>query len=429
MFTSYEEARKWLHSRLSFGVKPGLERMKIMMEKLGHPERTVRYIHVAGTNGKGSTIAFLKEILQEAGFKVGTFTSPYIETFNERISMNGNPITDEEFIQLANKLKPIVEEVEKTDFGAPTEFEVITAMAFYYFGRINIPDIVLLETGLGGMYDSTNIISPLLSIITNIGHDHEEILGTTLKEIAAQKAGIIKNGVPVVSAVEQPEALQVIEEVSKQKKAKHYLLSREFSMKNDGCLSIQTPFKTYNELSISMKGPHQEKNAALAIMAADYLKVYYSFIIEEDDIQSGVKKAFWKGRFEELSTSPTIIIDGAHNPEGVKVLKETVQAYYPEKNIVVLFSVLQDKKVKEMIQELSSFASKIIFTSFSFPRALRAKELFDKAEFQNKQYEENWQQALPKAISTLHDDELLLITGSLYFISDVRKYILECIIK
>lgn len=425
MFTSYEEARNWLHSRLKFGVKPGLERMHFMMEKLGHPERTARYIHIAGTNGKGSTIIFLKEILLEAGYKVGTFTSPYIETFNERISINGCPITDDEFLQLANIIKPVVEEVEKTELGAPTEFEIITAMAFYYFGKINIPDIVLLETGLGGMYDSTNIISPLISIITNIGHDHMGILGETFEQITTQKAGIIKNGVPIISAVEQEAAQEIIEQIAESKKAKHYLLGRDFYKEKDKQITVQTPLKKYSGLSITMKGPHQEKNASLAVMALDYLKVFYSFIIDEENIVSGLKKAHWPGRFEELSQNPSIIIDGAHNVEGIKALKETVQTYYPNQKIYILFSALSDKNVQEMVEELSTIASDITFTSFSFERALSAKELYDLIQFKNKHHEEDWKKAFHRIKDQLGEEDVLLITGSLYFISEVRNYILN----
>jgi len=425
MFTSYDEARSWLHSRLKFGVKPGLERMLYMMEKLGHPERIPKYIHVAGTNGKGSTIIFLKEVLQDAEYKVGTFTSPYIETFNERISMDGTPISDEEFIHLANAIKPVVEEVEKTELGAPTEFEIITAMAFYYFGKINIPDIVLLETGLGGLFDSTNIISPLISIITNIGHDHMGILGETIEEITAQKAGIIKSGVPVISAVEQESAQQVIEDVAKSKKAKHYLLGRDFYKQKDNQLIVKTPFKRYNDLFISMKGPHQEKNATLAVMALDYLKVYYSFMIEEENIISGLKKAHWPGRFEELSQKPSIIIDGAHNIEGIKALRETIEVHYPNKKTFILFSALRDKSVQEMIDELSTFAFEMTFTTFDFNRALSAKEMYNIAQIKNKHYKEDWKEAFHQIKEQLGEEDVFLITGSLYFISEVRKYILE----
>lgn len=192
MFHTYNEALNWIHSRLRLGIKPGLKRMEWMMEKLNHPERRLRTVHIGGTNGKGSTVTFLRSILQEAGYSVGTFTSPYFEQFNERISVNGTPVTDQEITELANVIFPLAEELEKTELGGPTEFEVITAMSIYYFSKINPVDIVIFEVGLGGRFDSTNIIYPLLSIITSIGLDHTNILGHSISEIAFEKAGIIK---------------------------------------------------------------------------------------------------------------------------------------------------------------------------------------------------------------------------------------------
>lgn len=423
MFQTYEEALKWIHSRLTFGIKPGLQRMEWMMEKLDHPERRCRFIHVAGTNGKGSTIAFMQEVLKAAEYKVGAFTSPYLESFNERITIDGNPISEEEILQLSNVIKPVVDELEKTELGAPTEFEVITAMMFYYFGKINVPDVVLLETGLGGKWDSTNIANPILSVITMIGHDHLNILGSTIEEIAEQKAGIIKNGVPVITAVEQKEALDVIERVAKEKKAKHYWLTRDFHAGDFDEFFVQTPFKRYNSLSLQMKGNHQAINAALSVMTLDYLRVYYSFIIEEEHIQEGLKRTFWKGRFEEVKEKPRVILDGAHNPEGMAALKETVQKFYPDKKIIMLFSCVKDKQYKEMIEQAAQIANRIIFTTFHFPKAADAKELYEACDMKDKEYEDNWELAYEKIINTMDDETVLIITGSLYFIGEVRKHI------
>lgn len=426
MFTSFEQAEQWLQSRLKFGIKPGLERMNVMMEKLGYPHRRPKYVHVAGTNGKGSTIAFLKEILGEAGYMVGTYTSPSLETIHERISINGSPITDEEFIHLVNTLKPVVEEVEQSAYGAPTEFEVMTAMMFYYFGRVNVPDIVLLETGLGGTYDSTNIISPLVSIITSIGHDHMEILGETLSDIAHQKAGIIKNGVPVITGVKEEEALSVIRKVANEKKAKVYCFGHEFLFQeSEESLSIRTPFRHYENVNLGLKGIHQRSNASLAVMACNYLAVYYSFIIESEHILNGLARASWKGRFEQVSEDPTIVLDGAHNVEGMQALKETVVTSFPKKKVKVVFACLKDKSVSKMLDILTSFADEIMFTSFANGRARSAKELYREAQFSQKEYEENWIQAIDKVKESLTKDDVLVVTGSLYFIAEVRKYVLS----
>ncbi len=428
MIRTYDEAVEWIHGRLSFGIKPGLKRMEWMMERLGYPHRRIKAIHVAGTNGKGSTVCYLRHILQEAGYSIGTFTSPYVQQFNERISVNGTPIRDEEIVELVNVIKPLVEEVEQTELGAPTEFEVITAMMFYYFGKMNIQDMVIIETGLGGRFDSTNVIYPLLSIITNISYDHMNILGDTLEKIAYEKAGIIKSGVPVMTAIEQSEALQVITEKASALKAKAYVLGNDFIVTNHTAtetgerFSIETPFTSYNDVAITMFGAHQVKNAALAIMAADYLRTYYSFIIEEEHIRAGVEKAKWIGRFEKIADKPTIIIDGAHNEAGIHSLIETVQTHYPDKDVHVLFAALSDKPVDKMVQPLANIAKTITFTSFDFPRAATSEQLAALCEHPNKVCEDNWKQWLKDKQATYENTDLFLVTGSLYFISEVRKF-------
>jgi dihydrofolate synthase / folylpolyglutamate synthase len=426
MIRTYEEAVEWIHGRLSFGIKPGLERMKWLMERLDYPERRIKAIHIAGTNGKGSTLCYLRSILQEAGYSVGTFTSPYVEQFNERISVNGKPISDEEIVELVNVIKPLVEEVEQTDLGAPTEFEVITAMAIYYFGKVNIQDVVIFETGLGGRFDSTNVIYPLISVITNVGFDHTNILGDTLTEIASEKAGIIKAGIPVITGVEQEEALEVIFEKANSVKAKAYVLGKDFEVKdyeateNGERFSVDTLFSKYRDLTISMLGFHQVKNAALAVMAVDYLRVYYSFIIEEEALRSGLEKAKWIGRFEKVSDNPTIVLDGAHNEEGINSLVETVKTHYPDKKIHVIFSALSDKPLEKMIQPLADIAETITFTSFDFPRAAKAEEMYKMCEHEKKAFNEDWKQVVSEKKKKIANEDVLLITGSLYFISEVR---------
>jgi len=429
MIHTYADAVQWIHSRLPFGIKPGLERMEWLMERLGYPQRRIKAIHIAGTNGKGSTVTYLRSILQEAGYSVGTFTSPYILQFNERISVNGVPISDAEIVELVNVIKPLVEEVEQTELGAPTEFEVITAMAFYYFGKVNIQDIVIFETGLGGRFDSTNVIYPLISVITNVGFDHTHILGDTVEKIAFEKAGIIKAGVPVITAVEQEEALQVIYDKANAEKAKAYVLGSDFVIKDYQSMgggenfSVDTLFAKYRDLSITMFGFHQVKNAALAIMTADYLRMYYSFIIEEEKLRSGLKSASWVGRFEKISDNPTIIIDGAHNPEGAVSLAETLKTHYSGRNIHVVFSCLKDKDVHNMLRTIEKIATTVTFTSFAFPRAYSAEELWAMSEHRNKIYSEDWKVAVEKATEGAEKDNgIVVVTGSLYFISELRKY-------
>ena len=300
------------------------------MEKLANPERELKAVHIGGTNGKGSTVTFLRSILQASGyFTVGTFTSPYIEQFNERISVNGKPIDDAELLQLANVIRPLADELDGTELGGPTEFEVITAMAFYYFGKMNPVDIVVFEVGLGGRFDSTNIILPLISIITNIGFDHS-FFRTTLKEIASAKAGIIKKGISTLSAVNQPEAKEVILNRSNELNAPSYFLYEDFTMADHVSIPNGERFTwiskdcSLQDLVISMYGKHQTENAALAIMATFLLRKEHGFHVNEQHIRKGLEKAYWPGRFEIVTHNPMLILDGAHNEEGIAALTADV---------------------------------------------------------------------------------------------------------
>ncbi|WP_273128827.1 bifunctional folylpolyglutamate synthase/dihydrofolate synthase [Bacillus weihaiensis] len=432
MFKRYDEAISWIHGRLKFGVKPGLQRMEELLKQLGSPEKKLRIIHVAGTNGKGSTISYMQHMLCEAGYKVGTFTSPYIETFNERISMNGLPISDDAMLQLVNEVKPYVEKMGRTELGDPTEFEIITIMMFLYFGKYDQPDYLLLETGLGGRLDSTNVVSPLLSVITNVGFDHMNILGNTLAEISAEKAGIIKANVPLITAVEDFEALKVIEKVAAQNNAPIWRLGQElktFNISRDlhgESFTLQTPYSTFKKIHIQMKGKHQVKNAAIATAAIDYLVPAGLVSMDKEAILKGLKKTIWKGRFEQIKRNPNVIIDGAHNNQGIESLVQTIKGYYPNRKVHLLFSALKDKEYKSMIDRLSSIATSIHFTTFDFPRAETAQNLMDACEHKDKSFFESWEEALMKMMNSYTSEEdVIIITGSLYFISVVREYLLQ----
>lgn len=435
MIQTYEEALEWIHARLRLGIKPGLKRMEWMLERLDHPERRLKTIHVGGTNGKGSTVTYMRSILQAAGYKIGTFTSPYFEQFNERISVNGEAIADNELIELTNIIKPLALELEQTELGGPTEFEVITAMAIYYFAKHNPVDLVIFEVGLGGRFDSTNVIYPLLSIITNIGLDHTAILGDTYEQIAFEKAGILKNGVPIITGTKQPEALQVIEKVAKEKKAKLYRLTQEFmitdhtSLKQGEAFSFQSLFAGLTNVELSMIGAHQIENASLALMAIQLLTNYYSFIIEEQHIRVGLRQAYWPGRFEVLAEDPYVIIDGAHNEEGIMSLVRELKSRFHHKKIKTVFAALSDKKLDHMIEKLDHVSDQITFVSFDFPRAAKAEELYHISQSVHKQTSDNWLELLNQEIPNLKSDEVLLITGSLYFLSMVKPKIKMLILR
>ncbi|MFJ9291449.1 bifunctional folylpolyglutamate synthase/dihydrofolate synthase [Bacillus halotolerans] len=430
MFTAYEEARSWIHSRLKFGVKPGLDRMKQLMARLDHPEKEIRALHVAGTNGKGSTVAFIRSMLQEAGYTVGTFTSPYIITFNERISVNGTPITDEEWVTLVNQVKPIVEELDQTEHGQPTEFEIMTACAFLYFAAYHQVDFVIFETGLGGRYDSTNVVEPLLTVITSIGHDHMNILGNTIEEIAGEKAGIIKEGIPIVTAVTQPEALQVIRHEAERKSAPFQSLYDTSRIYNEKALpageqfSLKTGETCYEDMRTSLIGTHQRQNAALSILAAEWLNRENIAEISDDALRSGLVKAAWPGRLELVQEHPPVYLDGAHNEEGIYKLTETMKQRFPDSDICVVFSALKDKPYHDMIKKLETIAHSIHFASFDFPRASLAKDLYDASEISSKSWNEDPEHVIKLIESKKGSNDIVLITGSLYFISDIRKRML-----
>ncbi|MBV5112229.1 bifunctional folylpolyglutamate synthase/dihydrofolate synthase [Bacillus altitudinis] len=432
LFTTYHEAIEWIHSRLAFGVKPGLERMKWLMDRLDHPEQKIKAVHVAGTNGKGSTIAFTRSILQSAGYSVGTFTSPFILTFNERISVNGEPILDEDWLSLVNEIKPLVDELDDTELGAATEFEIITACAFAYFAHVHQVDFVLLETGLGGRLDSTNVAAPILTAITSIGHDHMAILGDTLDQIAAEKAGIIKTGIPMITAVHQADALAVIQHKAEEKNAPFISLHDTCTLKDQQPtetgerFTFTTPKREYSQLETGLIGTHQMQNASLAVLMIEWLEQEGYIHVLDEQVYEGIRQAVWAGRFEKIQDEPLVYLDGAHNEEGMDRLIETVQAHFSSKQVHVCFSALKDKPYKQMIEKLERISSSIHFVSFDFPRAESAEKLYVCSHLEAKSFDED-PRAVLEFIQKKRDDPaaMILVTGSLYFISDVRSRILQ----
>ncbi|PEJ56594.1 bifunctional folylpolyglutamate synthase/dihydrofolate synthase [Bacillus sp. AFS002410] len=430
MVSTYEEALKWMHNRTKFGIVPGLQRMEEMLVRLANPHLNVKAIHVAGTNGKGSTITFLQSILLDAGYTVGAFTSPYILDYREQIMFCGEMISEDEFIHLVNCMIPVVEEVEQLPCGAPTEFEIITTMAFYFFGKVKENDIFIVEAGLGGLEDCTNVVTPLISIITSIGHDHQQILGETLEEITKHKAGIIKKGIPIVTAELKEEALNIIRDKAKTSEADYFEYGKHFftsSMKDQ-----QTEQFCYEgfgnaieNIELSMLGQHQIRNASCAITAIQLLQKHYGMRISEPTIKHGLKIAQKAGRLEKIVSSPVIYIDGAHNVEGIKSLVETMNVHFKDKEIKILFSALKDKNVEEMAKELREMTNNIVMTTFDFPRAMNRDELISNANSLNINYECNLQTAIDENVKNTRENEILLITGSLYFISVVRSYLIK----
>lgn len=432
MFTTYEEALEWIHSRKGMGVKPGIKRMEWLMEKMGHPERQFCSIHVAGTNGKGSTVAYLTSLFREAGYTTGSFTSPHIMRFNERISHNGSPISDEAVLQLTNAIFPLYEELCRTEMGAPTQFEVITAMMFLYFSQVQ-PDVVLVEVGLGGLYDSTNVVAPDFTLVTTIGMDHMNILGDTIEEIAFQKAGIIKEGVPLVIGNIEGSARTVLLEEAHKKAAPAAAYGRDFlPQQQEGHPEFGERFNfrskewRFTDLDIFLMGPHQVDNAATALYAFLRFCQEQGWQWSEEGVRQGLRKAFWPVRMEVISHDPLIILDGAHNEPAMKALLASVQEHFSNRKVHVLVAALADKNLEKMGAWLAKIpGAEFHLTTFAFPRAASVRELEQRMQLPQARLHDDWQQALEELQVKLSPTDVLLVTGSLYFLSDVRHYFLD----
>lgn len=396
-----------------------------MLEALNHPEQELHAVHVAGTNGKGSTVSFMRHILQEDGWVVGTFTSPYIERFEERISVNGQPISEEDLVWATSLVRPLVEKLAQTELGSPTEFEVITTMMFLYFAHRAQPDICLIEVGLGGRFDSTNVITPLVSIITMIGHDHMHILGETLGAIAKEKAGIIKKNVPVVVGQVEGEALAVIKEKAEYEYASLSLLGDSFFLSKQELYSFVYEDTEPIMFKIGMVGKHQQHNAALALKAITLLEEKGGQSISSRAKQVGIQKATWPGRLEWLAKEPPLLLDGAHNQEGFVALAKALKAHFPNKLIRMFIGSTIEKDMSWIVDamEEAELPTTFYFTTFDFHRAASAEDLYRQAITTYKKSEPNWKEAIPCVYQSLTTDEVLVVTGSLYFISEVRSYL------
>lgn len=439
MFNSYQEALNWITGLTAFGIRPGLERIKAMMEYVGNPHYRLKFVHVAGTNGKGSTCAIISRCLQANGYSVGTFTSPYLEKYTNRIQFNGEDIPEEDVLEFTNLLFPVVNELAESELGSPTMFEITTAIALLYFAKKAVPDYVIWETGLGGRQDVTNIVYPVVSVITNVGQDHMDILGESITQIAAEKAGIIKSGVPVVSAVMQQEAIEVLEQVSQDKKATLYLMGRDFhydlvEMKEEeSTFHFKSPYCTYGPLNIRMVGEHQVQNAAVALMTLEILRQFNAAIVEEDDIRAGLKQVKWAGRFEKISESPKIVLDGAHNPESAKTLADTLTRIYEKSNKRFMIGMLNNKNHQSYLEHILPIADTVIFTEPDFRGSKAGSELMQLAETikQKEQlgtdcvYIKDWKKAWQHLLQITKTSDVGIVTGSLYLVSDVRSWSLN----
>ncbi len=441
MIMTYQETLKYLESFQRFGIRLGLKNIRRLLRLLGNPQERLKVIHIGGTNGKGSVGAFLFYILKGAGYKVGLYTSPHLIDFRERIRTSEGLISKEELTKL-------VKEVYRLPFTVygfqPTFFEITTAIALQYFAERRV-DFAILEVGMGGRLDATNVTKPLVSVITNVDFEHTEHLGRSLKRIAYEKCGIIKKKVPVITAENKKEVLVVIEQTCRKKQAKLYRVDRKILVQSPNdwstgklagthlrwvgqTFNVQGIYSRYESLKISLLGKHQLLNAACAIEVVELLGTKVK--ISKEEIRKGLAKTIWPGRLEVKRFTVngkrfTVILDGAHNVAGVKALKEAIRDSFNYKRLILLLGILRDKDIKGIVAQLAPLASRIIITRPQTPRAAEPEEIAEIA----KKYlgsiviKEKVSQAIEYALSCAKRRDIVLITGSLYTIGEAKTYL------
>ena len=431
VFVNYSEARSYVDSTAKFGIKPGLERITKMMAYVGNPQDKLRFIHVAGTNGKGSTCTMLASILSNAGYKTGLFTSPYVIDFRERFMVDGEMISEEEFAELMTKVKTVNDILEKSGCSL-TQFELITAVAFLWFVRMEC-DVVVLECGLGGRLDSTNVIKePLCSIITKISLDHTDILGDTVEKIAAEKAGIIKPGRPVVLAPNQPKAaISVVERKCAE-------LGSPLIVSGMDTVSVKTLLPTMTEViygglryMVPLAGPHQVENSVTVINAARELNDY-GFRLSDNKIVAGIAKAKIPARFDIISHDPLVVVDGAHNPDGIAALCDSIDALLGGRSIIGIIGMLRDKAYESALSEIVPRLDTVLTVTPDSPRALSAKELAACAQQfagdgVSVKAVDNLRKAASIALDMTDEASAIVVCGSLFLASDMLPLMKEMI--
>ncbi|MFW5786864.1 MAG: bifunctional folylpolyglutamate synthase/dihydrofolate synthase [Halanaerobiales bacterium] len=413
------------------GFQPGLSRVKALLKPFGHPEGDLPVIHVAGSNGKGSTVNIMKNIYKNAGYRVGVYTSPHLIDFNERITINDQKITDQELGELIEDLAPIVDKIKEDEsIGKPSYFELITAIAILYFASQKV-DITLLEVGLGGRFDATNVVSnPLAAVITSISLEHTSILGNTLAKIAGEKAGIIKKGSRVFTAVRDKEALAVIKKVAQDKKAEVIQIDESYDFeKKTADLSgqifrIKQDGGKNRNYKISLLGDYQIRNAVLSLAVINSLQDDYP--VGENAIRDGLKTVNWPGRMEVIQKKPLILLDGAHNPESFENFIYFIAEQLKNKDFLYLIiAVLADKNIEKMLGKLQNLTSeyKLIITKLNFKRAMSTKKIAEIADEKGFDYEviSDLKDAIITVREKLKPEEAMCITGSLYIIAEAKR--------
>jgi dihydrofolate synthase/folylpolyglutamate synthase len=436
---NYDESLRYLFSlgrelsapTQAAAAKFNLENISTLAEALGHPESKYRSVHIAGTNGKGSTAAFTESILRAAGRKTGLYTSPHLEKINERIRVGEEEISDEEFAAAFTRIQALIEELlaQGKLRAHPTFFEVVTALAFEHFLKAGV-DIAVFEVGLGGRLDATNVLTPEVTVITKVDFDHENFLGHALEEIAREKAGIIKKGVPLVLAEQRAEARKVIVERAKELNALICETWKEFQTKQiameEGCVRADVVEVNSGEkfhVTPQLRGKFQLGNAVNAIAVAQMLNERGEKI-SRAAIEQGIANAVWPGRMEKLQSNPDLYLDGAHNPSAARELANFLNENFAGRRVTLLFAAMRDKAVDEIAGILFPYASEVIFTQPKISRAISAAQLAEMAGEYAAQFRviPSAEAALEEALSKVRSGEAIFVTGSLYLVGEMRHY-------
>ena len=419
-FNDYSSCVAWIESQKRFSPKVSLDNMKYFCSLLGNPEQKFKSIHVTGTNGKGSVVSYLKNILMEAGLHIGTFTSPYIIKFNERISFDGKMISDEEVVNLAQRVYDIYKLIGE-NHPKPSFFEFTTLMSFIYFSEKENLDLAIIEVGIGGLLDSTNVITPIAATITNVAYDHMNVLGNTLEEILMNKMGIIKPQIPSVIGIKDETLINEAKNYTHKIDSKLSLpFLNQIKITKTDIYGSTFSYKGYENLQISLMGYHQVENAIIAIETIETIKDKFNITL--DNIKNGLLKTKWLGRLEILSEEPLIIIDGAHNIDGITRTTDFVKDLnYKTKRCI--FACSDDKEKEKMLSYLEPHFNEIIITAYTYKRHSDASELFKFSKHNNKILELNIDRIIEMVLNNPY--ELNLFIGSLYFVSEVRPKILS----
>ncbi|MBN2809458.1 MAG: bifunctional folylpolyglutamate synthase/dihydrofolate synthase [Deltaproteobacteria bacterium] len=416
--TSFQETLDFLYGLEHFGISLGLENIEELCRDCGNPQDKLRIVHVAGSNGKGSSIAFLRQLLRQHGLSVGVYSSPHLRHFSERIVINETPISEKEIVALTRELRPLLEKIPRI----VTFFDFTTCLALLYFAR-QAPDIVLLETGLGGRLDATNVVrKPLLTMITNIALEHEEFLGSTLLAVAAEKAGILKPGVPLVSGVKREKIRSFFADKQREMAASSDFLGRDFRLRRqrDGSFTYFGSAYHFPGLSFAMSGRHQQENAALALRAFEQISHEGLFEIDAGLVAQALREVRWPGRLQQVGTAPDIYLDGAHNPHGVRALEPELRRLATGRRLLLIIGVMKDKRIKEMVARLAPLADEVIVTQAPLDRACAPERLAEevRAHCPRVTITSSVGDALALARQRARAADLIFLTGSLYCVGE-----------